>query len=233
MTSGERVSTLVLIHGAWHGSWCWERLIPELEERGQRVIAVDLPIDDPDATFEDYADVVVSAWDDDDAVVVGHSLSGHVLPWIAQRRPVRHLVYLCALVAEPGRSLADQERDGGMLNPVYTEGLERVDGCTQWVDLALARVLLYADCDDDVADAAVARLRPQAFGPSRKPCTLRRLPDVPSTYVVCTDDLLVNPDWSRRVARDRLGAAVVELPGGHSPFYSQPEALAEVLDRLA
>ena len=60
-------------------------------------------------------------------------------------------------------------------------------------------------------------------------CPLDRWPDIPSTYVVMTDDRSVNPAWSRRIANGRLGATLVELPGGHSPFYSCPDELVDVL----
>ena len=55
------MSTFALVHGAWHGAWCWEQLTPELEALGHRVIAMDLPCDDGAATFDDYADVVCDA----------------------------------------------------------------------------------------------------------------------------------------------------------------------------
>lgn len=99
------MSTVVLVHGAWHGAWCWELLVPELERRGHRAIVVDLPCDDRDATLADYADVVAEAMNacsDGDTVVVGHSLAGHVLPLVAARRPVSRLVFLCAMVPDPG-----------------------------------------------------------------------------------------------------------------------------------
>ncbi|MET0699984.1 MAG: alpha/beta hydrolase, partial [Mycobacterium sp.] len=216
----------------------WERLTPELVARGHRVVAVDLPIQDETATFEKYADTVVAALAgaaDDDLVVVGHSLGGHTLPWVALRRPVRHLVYLCALVADPGRSLANQDKTEPMLNPRHLDALSKPAGpagCTRWVDGALAAELLYGDCPNDVADAAVGRLRPQSIHPMRQRSALTDLRVAPSTYVLCTGDQMVNPDWSRAVATERLGAPIVELPGGHSPFYSRPAALADVLDRF-
>ncbi len=228
-----RLTTFALLHGAWHGAWCWERLIPELQTRGHRTVAVDLPSEDPAATFEDYADVVVAALADaDDVVVVGHSLAGHTIPLVAERMPVRHLVYLAALVAEPGRSFIDQQLDGGMLNPVHLTGLAKADGGTRWVDFELARSLFYSECDDDLVAAAIARLRVQAVAPMKQVCPLDRLPSVRSTYIVCSDDQMVYPAWSRRVAVDRLGVSPVELPGGHSPFYSRPSELADVLARL-
>lgn len=222
----------MLVHGAWHGPWCWELLTPELEARGHEVVAVDLPIEDPAATFSDYADVVVDALDTDDAVVVGHSMAGLVLPLVAARRAVRHQVYLGAMVAEPGRNFFDVDREQGILNPAYPAGLAKVDGGSRWADAELARSLFYADCDDDVAAAAWPRLRMQARAPYQQPCPLDALPPVPATYIVCAEDRMVNPDWSRNVAVARLGAELVELPGGHSPFYSRPAALAEALTRL-
>jgi pimeloyl-ACP methyl ester carboxylesterase len=236
------MTTFALVHGAWHGAWCWERLIPELRSRGHRVVAADLPSQDETAEFEDYADVVVAALDesgcaggDDDLVVVGHSLGGHTLPWVALRRPVRHLVYLCALVADPGRSLANQDKTEPMLNPRHLDALSKPDGAaggTRWVDGELARALLFGDCPDDVAGAALKRLRPQSSYPMRQRSALADLRVAPSTYVLCTDDQMVSPDWSRSVATERLGAPIVELPGGHSPFYSRPAVLADVLDRF-
>lgn len=237
-TNGESVATFVLIPGAWHGSWCWELLAPELRGRGHQVVTVDLPTDDPGASFEDYAAVVhaavadarvAGAADRADLVLVGHSLAGHVLPWAARLMPVRHLVYLCALVAEPGRSFADQQQAEGMLTTEYLAGLRGSREFTEWADPALAHRLLYGDCDADVAEAAFRRLRPQAKYPMRQVCTLEALPEVPSTYIVCADDRMLDPGWSQRVAVDRLGAELVTLPGGHSPFYSRPGALADVL----
>jgi pimeloyl-ACP methyl ester carboxylesterase len=233
------VSTFVLVHGAWHGAWCWERLTPELERRRHRVVAPDLPCEDPTATFDDYAGVVVDALaavDDDDVVVVGHSLGGLTIPLVAARRPVRRLVFLCALIAAPGASLADQVRaEPDIFVPGFRAGLAPPDGQRRslWVDYAIAREALYQDCAEEHAAAAFERLRPQSSAPDAEPCSLAALPAVPATSVVAAEDRIVNPAWSRRAARERLGVDPVELPGGHSPFLSRPGPLAEVLDAQA
>ncbi|MCX2932217.1 alpha/beta fold hydrolase [Mycobacterium sp. CVI_P3] len=228
------MSTFALIHGAWHGPWCWERLAPELERRGHRAVAVDVRFDDPTATFEDHAATFAAALDenDQDVVAVGHSLGSYALPWIADRCPLRRQVYLCGVVAEPGRTFAELNREQHILNPAYPAGLVKVDGGTRWVDLDLARSLFYSDCDDDVVEAAIPRLRMQAGKPMTQRCTFDRLPSVPATYIACADDRMIDPAWSRRVATERLGAELVELPGGHSPFYSRPAVLADALHRL-
>jgi len=228
------VTTFALIHGAWHGAWCFERLTPELEARGHQVIAVDLPGDDPAATFETYADCVVRALADerDELVLVGHSLGGMTIPLVAARRPVQRLIYLGAFVPVPGRSFAEQLADEpDTVLPECRAGLGERDkqGRSRWIDEAVAQRVLYADCDERDAHVAFRRLRPQALAPYGVPCGLERLPFVPSTYVVCTEDRILNPKRSRRVATDRLGAELVELPGGHSPFLSRPSELAGVL----
>ena len=232
------MSTFVLVHGAWHGAWCWEKLTPELEARGHRVVAMDLPCDDGSATFDDYADVVCEALVDvpgDDLTVVGHSLAGLTIARVGARRPVRRLVYVCGIPPLVGKTLAQQiSEDKAMLNPGYLEGIGEKDseGRRSWVDRDVAVRHLFGDCDDATAATAFARLRPQATYGYGIPYPHPELPDVDSTYVLCTEDRLVNPDWSRKIAPERLRAHVIELPGSHSPFLSRPEDLAEVLNGL-
>lgn len=233
------MATFALVHGAWHGAWCWDRVSPELEALGHRAVAMDLPCDDGGATFETYADIVCDAVADvhgEDLVLVGHSLGGQTIARVAARRPARLLVYLCAVPPVVGQSLAEQmAEDTEMLDPDYLNGISKRDseGRVSWVDPQVAARVLFDDCDHGTAATAFASLRPQgshAYGFAYSPPSL---PAIASTYVVCTSDRLVNPDWSRRVARERLGADVVEMPGSHSPFLSRPKELAHVLDGLA
>lgn len=227
------MATYVLVHGAWGGSWCWELLVPELERRGHAAVAVDLPCDDPDATFETYADVLCAAVPAGigDAVLVGHSLGGHSVARAAARRDFARVIYLCALVPEPGRSMLDQARDrDGMLDPAYLAGLGPADaaGRRSWVDEQVAREVLYPDCTAEVAHRAFEQFRPQASALYAVPCPLSELSATRSTYVLATGDRLVGPDWSRRAAA-RLTAEVIEIPGGHSPMFARPGELADLL----
>ena len=136
-----------------------------------------------------------------------------------------------------GKTLAQQiSEDREMLDPGYLEGIgeKDSDGRRSWVDRDVAVRHLFGDCDDATVAGAFARLRPQATYGYGIPYPHPELPDVESTYVLCTDDRLVNPDWSRRIAHERLHAEVVELPGSHSPYLSRPheQALAELLHGL-
>jgi pimeloyl-ACP methyl ester carboxylesterase len=223
--------TLVLVHGAWHGAWCWELLVPELERRGARAIAVDLPCADPTAGLARYTDVVLEAASDlEDVVLVGHSLGGITIPLVAAARPVRALVFLCGLVPVPGLSLSAQSEQEDIFPPGFGEDLARdEEGRSYWSTAEAALATFYADCPDDVARAAAARLRPQGRLPSTDPCPLEAWPDVPSVAIVARDDSAVDLGWARQTARARLGCEAVELPGGHSPFLARPAELAETL----
>lgn len=223
-----------MVHGAWHDAWCWSRLVPELETLGHECTTVTLPGEDPAATFETYAGIVAEVVDAD-TTLVGHSLAGLTIPLVAARTPVKRLVYVCSLVPIPGRTFIEQLSDEpGTLDLGYLAGLEEVDEHTRaWTDLDLARHHMYADCGLDDAEQALERMRPQSTAPYVVPCPLDTLRHAPAIYVLCREDRLVMPEHSRQVARDRLGADLVELDGSHSPFWSRPAELAVTLAGLA
>jgi pimeloyl-ACP methyl ester carboxylesterase len=232
------MATFGLVHGAGHGAWCWERLIPILEALGHRVFAMDLPCEDSTAGPGRYAEVVDRALPPaNDLVLVGHSLAGLTVPLVAARRPVRRLVFLCALVPEFRRSLADQvAADPELYHPVLRSHPGRVttlDGTVRFRDEAAARDVFCQDCTPEDVAWVFARLRPQAAAPRREPCPLSAWPTGERAYILCREDQAISPAWSRRVARERLGVEPIELDGSHSPFISRPSILAGVLDRLA
>jgi pimeloyl-ACP methyl ester carboxylesterase len=232
------LSTFCLVHGAWHGAWCWERLVPELEAAGHRVVCVDLPCEDTSVDFSGYADVVVAALADvdDDVILVGHSLGGLTVPLVAAKRPVAHLVFLCALLPAPGKAFRAQfETEPDILTPAIRAGVRRdaESGLSWWDDEQAATAVLYQRCSREDAQAAFARLRRQATTPHAEPCPLDALPDVERTYILAREDNAVTPDWSRRAARQRLGVTAVEIDGDHSPFLARPAELARLLVGLA
>ena len=233
------MATFGLVHGAWHGAWCWDLLARELNLLGHEAVAVDLPCDDWNAGLEDNAAVVTEALDGagTDTVLVGHSMGGITIPIVAERRPVAHLVFLCALVPEPGRSLQETAQAGPALDRSHWDSVRRrqtvhEDGSVSWPPEAAVDAF-YHDCPDDLARWAAGRLRRQVWTTTRQPCPLERWPDVPSSYVLCTEDRPIPAGWARQVARERLGVEAIELPGGHSPMLSRPRHLAEVLSALA
>jgi pimeloyl-ACP methyl ester carboxylesterase len=229
------MATFGLVHGSWHGAWCWTRLVPELEARGHRTVAPDLPIEDPDAGLTRYAEVVARALSDvdDDVILVGHSFAGSTIPLIARHRPLRHLVFLCSLVPEPGGSVDDRQRTDDVFVPGFVGNTALCeDGASYWPEAEAAVRCFYHDCIADEASWAVSRLRPQSSAPRLEPWPVDALPDVERTSILCRDERVIAPAWSRTMSRDLLGVEPIELDGGHSPFLSRPAELAELLVRL-
>jgi pimeloyl-ACP methyl ester carboxylesterase len=224
---------VVLVHGSYHGAWCWERLTPHLVAAGHRVTAVDLPIGDAAAGASAYADAAIAQADwDEPPVIVGHSMAGLVTPLMAARRPVRRLVFLAAMLAKPGSSAGEQRAAEPIDAPVDLANPEWTDlGDDVWmVGPNTATALFFHDATPEDAAWAAGQLRPQAYRVMNEATPLAAWPDVPSTYVVCRDDHAVNAAWGRATARDRLGVMPLEIDGGHSPFITRPAELAALLD---
>src|ERR1700738_3364198 len=164
------MSTFVLVHGAWHGGWCWSGVIGELAQRGHRSVAPDLPCDDPAAGWGDYADVAIGALAgiEGEVVLVGHSLGGGVLPIVAARRPVTRMVFLCSFPPEPSKSrdetLADEPNLPDPQALAFRDAQDE-EGRYVWPTFETARYAMYEDCTDAAAHKAFAQLRPQAARP--------------------------------------------------------------------
>ena len=229
------MATFALVHGAWHGAWCWDRFVPELERGGHRAVAVDLPAGDPSAGLTRYAELTAEAVGDaDDLVVVGHSLGAASIPIVATLRPVRHLVFVCGLLPEPGKSVTDRYTSEEVFMPGFAGNTITLDdGSSAWVDIEAVRRCLYHDCSDADVEWAFARMRPQAGAPRQEPWPLDAMPPVERTSIVCRGEACIRPEWSRRMSRELLGVEAVELDGGHSPFVSRPGELVEALRRVA
>jgi pimeloyl-ACP methyl ester carboxylesterase len=105
------MTTFALIHGGGHGGWCWQRLQPSLARLGHQSISPDLPIEDDNAGATEYASVVLDAVSSvpEPIVVVGHSLRGLVVPLVAEARPTRRMIFLAALLPQPGVSEMRQQ----------------------------------------------------------------------------------------------------------------------------
>jgi pimeloyl-ACP methyl ester carboxylesterase len=228
------MTTFALVHGAWHGAWCWDRLVPELAAAGHRVVAPDLPCEDVSGGCRDYAELVLASLADTphgDVVLVGHSAGGLTLPLVAAARPVRRMVFIAALLPQPAKSFADQNAREGILLSDYQEGVE-LDGAgrRRWFDAEIARRTMYSGCSDADAAWSFARLRAQSSTIYTEPSPLPAWPDVPLIDVRGDDDQLVSPTWAAQAVPARLGVAPLVLPGaGHSLIVSHAPQLADIL----
>lgn len=228
----------LLIHGASHGAWCWSRLIPHLEALGHSARAIDLPShgDDPSAPetvrLSDYVSACVDSLEDD-TILVGHSLGGLTVTLAAAQSPekVKCLVYLCALVPVPGQSFAHIRKGAiaAALQEIMTVDRER--GIST-VDPSKAGPVFYHDCTPEDVDFATKRLSPQPIDPLGEIMEFDAQ-GVPRHYIRCLDDRTVNPSYQRDASSGWPAGTVHEIASGHSPFFSHPVKLAQILGEIA
>jgi pimeloyl-ACP methyl ester carboxylesterase len=222
------MSLFCLIHGSTQDPSGWDLLVPKLRELGHEAILVDLPVDQPDASATVYAERIADSLTSDGAIVVAHSASGVFLPLVPAMRRVARLVFLAAAVPQLGKSVIDQVRsDPEMMNPDWL-------GKNPVHDDAVAMKFLFHDCSPEAARWAMTTRRlMMARQAMIEVFPLDQWPDVPCSSIVCSGDRTIQPAWSRRVARERLGVEPVEIDGGHCPHVSRPSALAQALHAIS
>jgi len=240
------MTTFVLVHGASHGSWCWDKVVPLLAAQGHESIAVDLPgntygeFDIPPAqvTLKSYTDHVCDVLDDLDepVVLVGHSLGGLTITQTAELRPakIKCLVYLTALLFPDGQAMRPVEsRDPEAVKA----GLER-DSWTVSNDLSTitfnadsVRARFYNDCSDDDYAWAQTMLVPQPSGPLMDPMktTSENYGRVPKVYIECELDGALPLPYQREMQANVPCGRTITMNTGHSPFLSAPQELARHL----
>ena len=224
------VAGVVLVHGAWHGPWCWELVVPALEERGIAVRATELHRGSlPDDTAAVQADVDALAAGGGSVVVCGHSYGGAVITGLDPSH-LAHLVYLCAFMLDEDETVLDRLTDAPPTALADAMVLSE-DNSVFTIDPDRARRAFYGDCSDDVVARSIARLRPQAVLPGGESPERIAWRHVPSTYVVCEADDAAHVDMQRQMST--RAAHTVSWPTAHSPFLSQPQLVVDLLGRLA
>jgi pimeloyl-ACP methyl ester carboxylesterase len=235
------VTTFVLVHGGCHGAWCWESVIEPLTVAGHRVLTVELPGRGETAdrvatvTLEDWVAAVNTAIDSaaDPPVLVGHSFGGLTVSELAERRgsDIAAVVYVAAIVPVDGSSGFATLMEAGATSALLDEGaiVLSEDGSTGEVPASQALKAFYGRTEPATAQAAIARMCPEALGPLLTPVSLgTSFTQVPKTYIGTTADRAVPVAFQRELA-DRCGARFVSVDSDHFPFYSAVDAFVETL----
>ncbi len=225
---------VVLVHGAWHGAWCWSALQSRLDDRGIASMAIDLPghgastlpLGDLHGDAQHVADVL-NAWGRP-VVLVGHSYGGAVITEAAVRSPhVQHLVYLAAFALAEGESITGALGSMPRHEVALSAALQMQDDGTSVLDHDLAASALYGSCSPEIVKAALARLTPQPMATFSQAVTGDPRASTPSTYVVCSLDRAVHPE--HQLLMSERCAHVVTFETDHSPFASMPDETADVI----
>lgn len=222
------MSVFCLVHGSTQSPRGWELLVREMKTRGHECICVDLPTDQPDASAIAYAKAIGDAIRGvETPIVVAHSASGMFLPLVPDYARVGGLVYLAAVIPQPGQSFLAQYRAAP---GIYKAGFAGKDPTK---DASLALHYLFHDCSPEVAQWALSTLRPMfAKQALIEETPLKEWPDVPVCYISCTKERVLEPSWWEVAASERLRTSPIRIDAGHAPHVSRPVELAEILGSL-
>jgi pimeloyl-ACP methyl ester carboxylesterase len=239
------MSTFVLVHGAWHGAWCWYKLAPALTHAGHEVIAPDLaglgrdrtPLDEVtlDLWVQSLCERIEHAHEP--VILVGHSRGGLVISAVAEQVPARiaRLVYVTAFLLRDGETLLDVAQATAETSRVMPNVVINEAGTALSVRDEAVADAFYGECAAE--DVALARmlLAPEPVAPNATPLrvTTSRFGAVPKAYIECRRDRALPLELQRRMAAASACEIVASLDTDHSPFLSKPRELLESLLAIA
>lgn len=241
--------TYLLVHGAWHGAWCWNKVVPLLTAQGHKVVAIDLPghgtdtTPPDDVTLDRYVSKVVDVAQQTGGkvVLVGHSMAGVVIAQAAEQlglKKVSKLVFLDAFLPKNGDSVSSLAQ---LIEATLPKDTSRItigkalivapNHKTSTFKPDLADVLFYHDCTDKDRQFAHQNLSRQAFAPLGTPVRLTDAVygNIPKYYILCTE----SKDLDKTLLPTRVKCErVYRLKSSHSPFFSMPVELAALLQQI-
>lgn len=237
------MSTYVLIHGSWHGSWCWNKVVSLLKQAGHKAVAPDLPGhgDDktsiPEISLQSYVDCVSKVLNEqaEPVVLVGHSMGGMVITQTAEYCPdkITTLVYLCAFLPRNGESLlqlAPQDKESLILpNLVVAE-----DQSSRTVRKEAIKEAFYGDCSDEDVTRATSLLCPEPMAALATPLHLtdENFGRIPRIYIECRRDRAITHSRQRQMYLASPCQKIITMDTSHSPMLSAPEELVAHLTSL-
>jgi len=228
----------VLLHGAWHGGWCWDGVVKALEEAGHTAEAPTMPGHGPKddrsgIRFEDYVEAIVRvlAQQPEPVVLVGHSSAGFMMQAAAPKASgkISQLIFHNAFVLPDGKCQFD------LVPPEVAQGMTAAakaspDNCVP-IDEGFVRGALMQDAPVEIQDNLIARLVPQPISLFTTPVSTGDFEALAilKTVLFCKDDASLPPGAYLGMAQGLGEHDVIELEGGHETLFINPKALAGAL----
>ncbi|MBV8484428.1 MAG: alpha/beta hydrolase [Verrucomicrobia bacterium] len=230
--------TFVLVHGAWHGGWCWRRVVAILRSAGHVVFAPTLTgfgervhLTRPGLTIEDSAtDIgnVIAAEELNDVILVGHSFGGNIVSAVADllSERLKHLVYIDTLLLKNGES------GFSVLDPaIVAQRIELAEKTSGGLTIPPPPPEAFGVFDPANAEWLRRQLTPLPLNCYREPIHLEHPlgNGVKRTYIACTDPVygpaVRTHDW----VKSQNDWRYLELSTGHDAMVTNPEGLAQML----
>lgn len=230
----------LLVHGAWHGSECWDKVVPLLRKKGIQALCPDLPgrRGSPlppfhNISIETHVDFLAGVIKEK-CVLVGHSMGGIIISQFAEKYPekVEKLVYLAAFLPRNGESLFQIAQDSQPGHHALHITVDEAN-CQTILSPKNLENALFNGCSKEDTQKALQHICPEPLLPmvSAVSLTSERFGKIPKVYIECTEDNAVLLSSQKKMC-EHTQCTVMTLPCGHSPFLSMPEELAEFLERV-
>lgn len=232
--------TFLLIHGAWHGNWCWDKIAPGLIKAGHTVLSPNLPgrkeneLPHSEITLKTYVNFLEKLVEDipQKIAVVSHSFGGVIATQLANEIPnkISSLIYVCAFLPENGQSLMDIAKATNHKKQPDSMIVDSL-GMTISIQASSANELFFNCCSSEIQKWAIDHLCPEPFYPMTEKVKIsdQNLAKIPKTYIECTLDNALTIEAQRKMCK-RYVCTAISLPTDHSPFFSMPgELTAQII----
>ncbi|RYG29638.1 MAG: alpha/beta fold hydrolase [Chitinophagaceae bacterium] len=245
LTAQSSDATFILVHGGWHGAWCWYKVLPQMKDYGLKVLPIDLPGHGKDTTpaasvtMDDYVNKVgeVANTINGKVILLGHSSAGTVIAQAAEQitpQKISALIFLDAFMpqqGESGFSLVEKfsgESKKGTGSTLLESMVFSPDQKTSTLKLERVKELLYHDCADEDVNLAKLKLGPQSIAPQAPPVNLtdKNYGSIPKYYIICTEARDMDKS---KISTNVPTKRIYSLKSSHSPFFSMPDELTLIL----
>ncbi|MCO5599492.1 hypothetical protein L7F22_053596 [Adiantum nelumboides] len=255
LSSDSSMKHFVLIHGLGHGAWCWYKVTPALRAAGHTVTALDLTSngDNNKASADNISDIAqfvqpltdfLASYDDGKVILVGHSLGGSVISFAmeAYSERVEKAVFVAAFMPTNGQTLVPLRMFVAFSSLILKRILIFKFGNSIFlpssvsINLDSAQVNFYDRSPPEDVNLALARLNASPFRPLLRKLVLTeaRYGSIPRIYIKATDDKIIPASYQSSFVDRNPPAQVLTVPeSDHSPFFSQPAALVDLLISIA
>ncbi len=235
------MNTYVLVHGAWHGQWCWDKVAPLLRQDGHQVVTFDLPAHGQDTTplSEVTLDLYVQrthevlAAQAEPVILVGHSSGGTVISEVAERYPMKieKLVYLTAYLLRDGETISQNNQAHNKDSLLAPNVLVDESRTSLTVRPDKLKEIFYGDCSDEDIERAKMLLVPESLASlgTSIHVTAENFGRIPKVYIQCLQDRANTLPCQRQMYTATPCQKVLTLHTSHSPFFSAPDVLSELL----
>lgn len=232
----------ILVHGAWHGSWCWEEVALKLKQLGHNVLTPDLPghynnkCDFKYINLSKYVDYITQLVKNspDNMILVGHSMAGVIISQVAENIPdkIDHLIYISAFIPQDKSSLLDEEKQAKIPTVSLAITVDESECAISLKDdPKQIRELFFNCCNDSDAAYALSNLQKQPLHPFIDKASLSngRFGNVSKLYIECLQDNAIRIEDQRRMHSKTAACNVKTLDTDHSPFFSAVDGLIRLI----